>query len=522
MRSPASGWVRILVPSVTDLIFILLLIGLAVGTLSPRLLSDAGTGWHIRNGQQILQTRSITRTDSFSSTMNGQQWYAWEWLYDAGIAAVHDSLGLNGVVFFTAVLIAAAFASVLRLTLRRGGSLPPTLVFLVFSIGASSIHFFARPHILSWLFTVVWFELLDSSEAAASPEKDRRLFWLPVLMLIWVNLHGGFLFGFALLGLYLVSGMIRYFSFRDHRERIGNWLKRLGGVTVLSLLATLANPYGYKLHIHIYQYLSNRFLMDHIDEFLSPNFHGLAQQCFAALLLITMLALAVAREKPRLSHVLVIIFAASSGLYASRNLPVSSLLLTLIVAPLLSEAVAGAGANPGLPPPTRRFFAGCESFTSRMGSLELSLHRHVWPVVALLLGFWVCAHGGRIGSRHLMDAHFDAKRFPVEAAEVIIRNDIRGPIFSPDNWGGYLIYRLYPHNQVFVDDRHDLYGAEFLKDYLRVIHVAPDWEKVLNEKRVNWVLVPAESSLANILRETPHWTVVQEGATAALFRRAGT
>ena len=90
-------------------------------------------------------------------------------------------------------------------------------------------------------------------------------------------------------------------------------------VTAASLLASLLNPYGYELHLHVYRYLSSRWLMNHIDEFLSPNFHGVAQQCFVAILLIAIVVLAAARNKPSLSRVLVLLFATYSGLYASRE-----------------------------------------------------------------------------------------------------------------------------------------------------------------------------------------------------------
>ncbi len=104
------------------------------------------------------------------------------------------------------------------------------------------------------------------------------------------------------------------------------------------LVATLANPYGYKLHVHIYRYLSDRFLMDHIDEFLSPNFHGLPQKCFAVLVLLSIVGVTVGRTRVRTSQVLVLCFAVYTGLYASRNIPVSSMLLALIIAPILSAA----------------------------------------------------------------------------------------------------------------------------------------------------------------------------------------
>ena len=523
IRTPPY-WFRFLIPSVADLIFIVLLIALMCGALAPRLLKDGGTGWHIRDGQQILLTHSITRTDTFSYTMRGQPWFAWEWLYDVVIAAIHQWLGLNGIVFFTAVVIAATFALVLRLALHREGSLPVAVILMMLAVGASTIHFFARPHVLSWLLTVIWFQLLDSSETAletaADAKQDRRLLWLPVIMLLWANLHGGFLLGIALCGIYLIAGLIRYFSDKEDRQKIGPGLKRLAVASLFSLLATFVNPYGYKLHVHIYQYLSNRFLMNHIDEFLSPNFHGVAQQCFAALLLITVAAVATKRQKLRLSHLMVMIFAAYSGLYASRNLPVSSILLTMIVAPIMSASIFDTDALQRMTSRLRALILRGNAFAARMTDMELRFRGHLWPALALLLGLLVCIQHGRLGGRQVMEAQFDAKRFPVQAVEVIAQRGIQDPIFAPDYWGGYLIYRFFPDPRVFVDDRHDLYGERFLKDYLKVMHVQPDWEKFLNERQVQWILAPAEGSLANILKETPAWKVIYEDSTAVLFQRA--
>jgi len=520
-RSPAAGGVHWLFPSVADLILIALLISLSCGAFSPRLLGDAGIGWHIRNGEQMFQARAIPRTDSFSSTMSGQPWYAWEWLYDLLIAGIHHWMGLNGVVFFTAVVIAMTFALTFRLTLARGANLFVVLFLLGLSMGAAAIHLFARPHVLSWPLALIWFQLLRSWEIAAAPGKDRSLLWLPVLMLFWVNLHGGFLTGFALLGLFLTSSFIRYLtaSQRGWRLVAGKRFKYLAKVTLLCLLATFANPYGYKLHIHVYHYLSNRFLMNHIQEFLSPNFHGIGEQCFTVLLVITIIALAVAREKPRLSELLVILFAAASGLYASRNLPVSSILLTLTVAPIVSFAVAGARANADLAAWLRNLLSRGESFASRMKRMETSMHGHLWPAAAVFLGLWICLHGGKLGSHQLLEAHFSATRFPVQATDRIVQIGLREPVFCPDYWGGYLIYRLYPQDKVVVDDRHDLYGEPYFRNYLKVVLVEPGWEQVLKDDRANWVLVPAESTLANILRQTPQWASVYEDRVAVLFRR---
>jgi hypothetical protein len=521
--SPASPpiWLRVALPSVGDLIFVLLLASMTIGALAPRLLGDAGTGWHIRNGELILRTRSITRTDPFSATMNGQPWYAWEWLYDVEIAGIHRWTGLNGVVFLTALVIASSFTLTFWLTLRRGASLLISLVLLILALGASAIHLFARPHVLSWLLAVIWFWLLDSSEGATDGRSARQLIWLPAIMLLWVNVHGGFVLGFVLCGIYLVSGLVTRWQTHDaaSQKRVSGWLRRLTGVTGVALLAGLVNPFGYKLYVHVYEYLSDRFLMNHIDEFRSPDFHGIAQQCFAALLLITIVALAAGGRRLRNSQLLVILFAAYSGLYASRSLPVSALLLTLILSPLLSQTLADASVNVAIMAPARRVLSRLRDFSQRMTRAQAGFRGHLWPALAVLMGLTVCLHHGMLGSHQLMRAHFSEKRFPVEAVNVMEQRGLHQPIFSEDYWGGYLIYRLYPQNQVFVDDRHDFYGDAFLKRYLRIIHVEPGWEAALAAMNPDCILLPRESSLTTILKEMPQWKVSYEDATAVLFEK---
>jgi hypothetical protein len=520
-----APWTRWLMPSVTDLTFILLLISMMVGALAPRLLGDAGTGWHIRNGELMLRTHAITRSDPFSSVtqpgaaMSGRPWYAWEWLYDISVAALDHRVGLNGVVALTALAVAFTFALAFRITLKRGGGLLVTTLLLGMSLWGSAVHLQARPHVFSWMFAVVGFEILDSAERAA--HRYHRLFWLLPLMLLWVNTHGAFVLGFVLLGIYLIGGIVEYYRRPQARESTGLRLRYLALVTGLSLLISLVNPYGYGLIVHVYDYLSNHWLMSHIDEFRSPDFRGLAQQSFAGLVLLAILALSVRGEELSISQLLVVAFATYSGLYATRNLPISSLFLTLVSAPILSRALTMARQDESLASPMRRALGALESFSRRMQGIEAGLRGHLWPILAVLAAVLICLQQGKLGDRQWMNAHFDARRFPIEAAKFIAQRRIPGPIFSPDAWGGYLIYQLYPATRVYVDDRHDFYGTAFLKNYLKVLHVAPDWRQTLEEMQVRWVLVPAQSSLAGALRETPDWAAIHEDQTAVLFEQEG-
>ena len=154
-----------------------------------------------------------------------------------------------------------------------------------------------------------------------------------------------------------------------------------------------------------------------------------------------------------------------------------------------------------------------------MKAIEFSLRGRLWPIALVVLTCWIAAHGGKLGATQLMDAHFDAKRFPVAAADYVTKEDLQGPLVSPDDWGGYLIYRLYPRVRMVIDDRHDFYGKEFLKSYLRMVNVEPGWEDFLQQHQAHSVLVPKDSALANILAETGGWKAVYGDDVATLFVR---
>jgi hypothetical protein len=502
------SWPQWVVPSVADLIFVAVLCALVFTPLSVKLLGDAGIGWHIRTGQQILHTRSIPHVDSFSSVTSAKAWFAWEWLYDVLVGFLDAAWGLNGPVWFTAIVIAAVFAWMFRLVVSSGADLFAALILVLLAMSASTIHFLVRPHVLSWLLTLVWFWVLDSTERETfGPRhiRSRKLWFLPLVMLLWVNVHGGFVVGFALLGIYWLGALWTWR--RTNESRLDDTLQKIAArkrmrnlalIGIASACASLINPYGWKLHEHIYGYLSNHFLMDHIAEFQSPDFHGVAQRCFLWLLLLALAVFMVRGRQLRVSQALMILFAVYAGLYASRNIPVASILLTMIAAPMF----------PGMP--------NFRGFASRMEKVESKLKGHFLPLLVVVVTAVLVANDGRVGSNQLVKAQFDSNRMPGEAVSFLRDQRAEGSILSPDYWGGYLIYRLYPHNRVVIDDRHDLYGERFLRSYLTMMHVEPGWENFLRSHG-DWVLLPRRSALAAILGKTAEWQTVYSDDVAIVF-----
>ncbi len=515
--------VRLLVPAVGDLIFVALLMLLVFTPLSVRLLGDAGIGWHIRTGQIILQTGAVPRVDPFSSIMQGKPWFAWEWFYDVIVGGAETSAGLDGVVVFNAGVIALVFALLFFLLRRRGTGMCLAILLTILAASASMIHFLARPHVMTWLGVVLWLGWLDDSSAGSAHDaarQNRRLLWLlPASMLLWANFHGGFLTGFVLLAAFFAGQGVdwmrtaRLSSFASVGSGARARVLAISGM--LSALATLVNPYGWHLHAHIYRYLTNRWLMDHVQEFQSPNFHDPAVKCFVVLLGLTFIAFGARTRPVRLTEYLLVLFAAGSGLYSARNLPVAAILLAIVAGPLLSGALAQRAAGR-----QRGVVSGLRLRSLRMERTDAGLYGHVWPVLAAVIVAAVAWQGKHSADgRSLIHAHFDSHRFPEAAIQQLRTERDKEPVLVPDYWGGYFIYQLYPDRLVVVDDRHDLYGEEKFKSYLKMHRLEAGWKEFINSNDVRLVVVPKDGTLAQGLSLDRAWENTATDDVATTFRR---
>jgi hypothetical protein len=289
---------------------------------------------------------------------------------------------------------------------------------------------------------------------------------------------------------------------------------------IASVLATLVNPFGWRLYAHIYGYLGDRYLMNRIEEFHSPNFHFWPARCFGIIIAFTLTAFASQPRRVPLVHVLIALFAVYSGLISSRNLPVSSMLLVLIAGPLLWESLGTLATKPAGWRWFRDRIRAIAAFSDRMSTQEMLLRGHVWPIVIVVFGLIVCLHGGALGGRQLVQAHFDSKSVPVAAADFLEKESRSDPILCTDSWGGYLIYRLYPRRQVIIDDRHDLYGAARIRQLLILMQGEPGWRQILDNLQTRTVLLPVDSTLAGLVREIPQdWQLKYEDSVAIVFER---
>ena len=151
--------------------------------------------------------------------------------------------------------------------------------------------------------------------------------------------------------------------------------------------------------------------------------------------------------------------------------------------------------------------------------MERQQRGHVWCIVGVLGTLSICMLGGRLGTKQIIDADFNSSRMPTEAVNYLANAETTGSVLAPDYWGGYLIYRLYPRTRVVVDDRHDLYGEQFLSSYLKWIHAESGWQEFVEAQGVGCILLPRNAAIATVMEASRDWRTVYADSQAVMFVR---
>ena len=509
---------RWLLPSLKDLLFLLFLFILMTPTNS-NVLSDADTGWHIRNGEHLLQTRNWVYTDVFSYSHLGGRWYAWEWLADLTMALIHQFTGLNGIVIWANLTIALTFTWLFGWLVQRGADVFFSLTFTLIGGFAASLHWLARPHLFTLLFTLILYMQLEGIQARGT---GKRLWMLPALFVVWVNLHPGFVVGLVLLAIYGIGNLLTIKIWRDAQIQVENKKRaRLFFMLfIVCILASLINPYGASLYGHIgSSFLHSSFLADHINEWASPDFHTTVTKAYEFLLLSSIVVMGISFRRVTLVEVGLLVFFSHLSLYSRRNVP---LYVVIVVPVVLGHFTSFLSSIDELRSPKLSLSSALHSykaFSKRISSFESQFKGILFPTIAACTLIITCLNHGYLGDTRVLDAGFNQNQFPVKAAQFIEQAKPTGNLFTTDSWGGYIIYRFYPEYKVFLDGRFDMYGQPLIEDYLKIRDLNYDCREVLNKYKIKWILLPVDYGLATALKELNEWEVIYDDHQAIIFSR---
>lgn len=491
-------WARLVIPSLSDLFFLAVLVWLFMSSGAAGwqgLLADADAGWHIRTGEYIIDHHSVPHQDLYSFSKAGAPWYAWEWGVDLIDAALHRIFGLKGVVLLAGVVIALFSTTLIRRMVWRNVHLFVGLVVALLAVGGASIHFLARPHI----FTLLLLSLSVWMVEADRRNPSKRIWWLVPITIVWTNLHGGFLALIALLGLTSIGIAIE--AFLDMERFHGAY--RYAALTGACALASLINPYGIQLHIHVYQYLRSDWIRSVIQEFQAPTFRNENLLQFEVVLLAGLIVSGCLFRKRQVVEGLWILFFAHMALTSVRHVPV----FLTIAAPVIAQEAASwwdvwtAGASrTSLPGILNQMAAD---------SLHGFKRTSMWPALVVVTLIFM-------GSPIPWPKDFPEIAFPVKMVHAHQKEILESRVFTEDQWADYLIYTS-PKTKVFVDGRSDFFGEEIGNQYLHMYSGNWDWDKLMKQYKFNLVLLPVESPLVQLLKITPSWRVEEDNGKEILL-----
>jgi hypothetical protein len=505
-----------LFPSLGDVAFLapaLLLFGPMGG--AKGLLRDGDTGWHLRTGEWILDHGRVPRHDLFSFTKPDAPWFAWEWLWDVTFGWLHRQGGMAAVIFASTLLLCVCSALLYRLVLRRTGNELLSIGVTGLAVAASAMHWLARPHLFTLLFVLVFYTLLERSR---EPGRAGRALWaLPPLLMLWANLHGGFLSGILFILAYAAGDLVAGFVEAQPEMRRAAFARSRTylAVAAASMAVTVVNPYGFRLHQHIYTYLTDSFLYEHIMEFFPFSFGRADALLYEGLFLLGAIAIYVCLSRKDFARAFLLLGWGHQALVMQRNVPIFALAAAPVVAVLAQEWLEGlklwaAGRAP-------RAVASVSSAAGEFCAMERIGRWHAASAAGLAcLGLALFSASPVPRFR----AEYDPEKYPAAAVQFLERAGIAGGIFANDVWGGYLIYRRYPRMKVFVDGRSDFYGATFDEAYLDVLGVKHDWQQRLDRYHVDTVLLPVHEPLVGALKESRRWRAVYDDGHAIVFRSA--
>lgn len=441
------------------------------------LLGDPDTYWHLAAGRWILDHGTIPVQDPFSHTMRGAPWTAHEWLSEVILALAHQASGWAGVAAVTALAFASTLAILTRFLLK---TLEPVhvLMFVAFAAMMVAPHLHARPHVLAMPLIVIWTAYL----ARAGDQGTTPSLWLLPVMTLWANLHGGFTLGLALALAFALEGVLSARKVNQTAKAAKAWGLFVG----LAFVSALLTPHGIKGLLFTLQIFGESYALDHIGEWQSPNFHGVQP---LEIWLLSGLAVALHQglrfPVMRLALLLGLLHLA---LKYVRNVELIGLLTPLLLAvPLARQWREKSIAGRQLAKVDLVFQSLAQPASHRATAVTMT---------GLALITLLAVQSDALHPRETAT--------PSAAVQAVQKAHLTGPVLNEYGFGGYLIYAgIAP----FIDGRADMYGNDFLKEYMEAVSLTSQdgLTKLLQKYHIEWTLMPPESAAVTLLDHLPEW-----------------
>jgi hypothetical protein len=452
--------------------------------------ADPDLWGHIKFGWETWENRAVSPVDPYSFTAYGQDWINHEWFAEVLFYLTYRFLGDGGLLFGKLIIGLWMVALLGKICTFRHNVPLVTAGVLTLGIIVISPAFMVRPQVFSLLFFTLFVFLIY---LYLEKGKD-RLFLLPILMVLWVNLHGGFLIGWLIL--LVVAGWTTIPCFSPSSDG-GHKATRFWLWVALASLATFVNPYGYRLHLFLFNTLS---LPRQISEWAPINLFDLSFLRFKVLALLFVVTVLLRRPKWKESWQVVIGAATLvAAVLHRRHTP----FFAIVACPYLCF--------------------GLSALVERIGfghrKLQLTpLSGNLLAIFVVFLAAYQLYGGFRTYTAARCRIIVDPKDYPVGATQFISLNDIRGNLLLPFDWGEYAIWHLYPACRVSIDGRfRTVYPESVIQDHFLADDDRQGWMQLLEKYPADILLVEQIPFFQDMIHEKSPWVYVYSDPTSILF-----
>jgi hypothetical protein len=277
---------------------------------------------------------------------------------------------------------------------------------------------------------------------------------------------------------------------------------------LLCLAVVVINPHTWRMWLYPFQTVGIGALRDFIQEWQSPDFHLVHVYPFVIMLMLLIVALGRAARPADWTDLTLIALWTGWSLFAGRNIALFGLIITPVLVRYADVVWTQQWQAWGYPQPP---FA--TAGVHRRPLLPLLN----WAILALIIGAALFKISLPLSPQANLQAEQSSQ--PYGAVEFIKAEQPPSPLFNSYNWGGYLIFKLWPEYSVYIDGRTDLYDDAFIRRYLSVTLAEEGWEEILAEDSINTVLVEHNSPLARFLGQDMGWHMVYQDEMAVVFVR---
>jgi hypothetical protein len=322
-------------------------------------------------------------------------------------------------------------------------------------------------------------------------------------MIVWVNLHAGYLIGLVLIGVVGVGVVLDAWFAGEKLASHSSVLKTLVLVFIACLLVVNLNPQGPRIFLFPFEFFFSPVQQDQVIDWLSPDFHQKELFPLLLLILLTIAALALSPKRAKPSELLLFLSTLYATLKSNRHMAIFALVAGPMLATYLQYWLATTEFA--------RIFSDSQSQSTNTG------RRHV--IFNVILGVVLIACLFKLKSVIYSPPTQERVGVPLNAVSYLKANGITGNTFTdPNIWGGYLIWET-PENPVYIDGRIDMYGDEFMREYLGIIRGLTRWQEPFDQYGVQVAIVSPTSILRLQLEQSAQWQEAYRDEMAVVFRR---